>query len=144
MKRITTLALILVMACAAFTVNAQTAAEVNATVKKMMSASTPCNQGTEPFKEFIAKFSTDKDFMESRLRLSEQQRQEYADLLVPSNFTAKVPFAKDDDEYYQSWGELQFAKAYLECGWVDSYCTHTFEFVRDGQKWYLAKIVPGE
>lgn len=126
------------------TANAQTAAEVNASDKKMMAASTPCNQGAEPFKQFIVKFNTDQEFLNSRLKLSDEQRQKYASLLVPGNFCAKVPFAKDDDEYYQMWGELQFRKAYLDCGWVDSYATHTFEFIREGDKWYLGKVVPGE
>lgn len=120
---------------------AQTAAEVNASIKRMEAASTPCNGGPESFKSFIAKFSTDKDFMESRLKISADQRQEFASILEPSTFTAKTPFVKDDDEWFQMWGELQFGKAYLMCGWVDSYVEYTFEFVRDGGQWYLGKIV---
>ena len=124
---------------------AQTAAEVNATQKKMMAASTPCNGAPEAFKTFIAQFSTDKDFMESRITLTADQREKYADLLVPADFVAKTPFDKDGEEYYQAWGELQYNKVYLCCGWVDSYDTHTFEFTRgEGGKWFLSKIVPGE
>lgn len=124
---------------------AQTAAEVKATEKKMMAASCPSNGAPEAFKTFIAQFSTDKDFMESRLALTPEQREQYAELLVPSSFTAKTPFDKDGEEYYQAWGELQYNKAYLDCGWVDSYVTHTFEFTRGaGGKWQLSKIVPGE
>ena len=76
--------------------------------------------------------------------LTDDQREKYASLLVPDNFTAKRPFAKDDDEYYQAWGEIQYTQVYLDCGWVDSYVTHTFEFKRIGGKWYLDKVVPGE
>lgn len=136
--------LVAIMAIAGIAAQAQTAAEVKATVAKMQAAGTPCNQGAEPFKQFIVKFNTDADFMASRLRVTDAEKEKYAELLVPGNFEAKAPFAKDDDEYYQSWGELQRNKAYLDCGWVDSYVTHTFEFIRVDEKWYLGKIVPGE
>lgn len=135
------LALAVAVVAAICAMSAQTAAEVNASVKKMENASTDCNQGAEPFRKFIAKFSTDKDFMESRLKISDAQRSQFADLLTPETFTAKVPFAKDGEEYYQAWGELQRNSAYLDCGYVDSFSDHTFEFKRIGEKWYLAKIV---
>ncbi len=143
MKKAYRIALLTLITILGLTINAnaQTAADVEATVKKMQAASTPCNQGPEAFKDFIAKFSTDRDFMNSRLKLSDAQRTKYAYLLEPSNFTAKTPFAKDGDEYCQQWGELQFGKAYLECGWVDSYVTHIFEFTRSAGKWYLSTIV---
>ena len=124
--------------------NAQTAKEVQATVSKMESKSALCNKGPEAFNSFIAKFSTDEEFMKSRIKLSEAQSTEFAELLVPSNFTAKEPFAKDGDMYYQSWGELQYQKTYLDCGWVDSYVTHTFQFERFDGKWYLYKVIADE
>lgn len=143
MKKISKLMLLIVaMICGSLVgVNAQTAAEVEATNKKMMAASTACNQGTEPFKNFIAKFSTDKEFMESRIKLSAEQREKYAAELVPETFTAKTPFAKDGDEWYQDWGELQYNKTYLECGWVDSYVEYIFVFERKDGKWYLSDVV---
>ena len=129
----------------AFSIKAQTAAEVQATVKKMENASTKCNGAPEAFKTFIAQFSTDKDFFNSRLQLTDEEKTKYAEILVPENMTAKEPYEKDDDMYYQAWGELQYNKAYLDCGWVDSFVTHTFEFTRGkGGKWYLTHIVPGE
>lgn len=132
------------MLIASSTLSAQTAKEVQATVAKMESSSALCNKGPEPFKTFIAKFSTDEEFMKSRLKLSEAQSTEFADLLVPSNFTAKEPFEKDGDMYYQSWGELQYQKTYLDCGWVDSYVTHTFLFERFDGKWYLHRVIADE
>lgn len=146
MKTIVKTALVLaLMVCgSALNSNAQTAADVEATNKKMMAASTPCNQGPEPFKDFIAKFSTDEAFMNSRLKLSDAEREKYAAVLVPSEFTAKKPFPKDGDEWYQAWGELQFAKAYLMCGWVDSFVDYIFEFTRQNGQWYLSKIVAEE
>lgn len=143
MKKISKIFAFLLVTCLLGTlnVNAQTASEVEASVKRMMSASTPCNQGPEAFKNFIAKFSTDKSFMESRLKLSPEQREKYAKILEPEEFTAKNPFSKDGEEWYQAWGELQFAKAYLMCGWVDSYVEYVFEFFRINGKWYLANIV---
>lgn len=125
--------------------NAQTAAEVNATVKKMEAASAPCNKAPEAFKTFIEKFNTDKDFLESRLAVDDAQRTKFADILVPGNFKAMTPAPKGDDEWYQSWGELQYNKAYLDCGWVDSYVEYTFEFIRNKSGlWTLAKVVAGE
>ncbi len=125
--------------------SAQTAKEVQATVARMESSSALCNKGPEAFKTFIAQFSTDEEFMKSRIKLEkESQLTEFADLFVPSNFTAKEPFAKDDDMYYQSWGELQYQKTYLDCGWVDSYVTHTFQFERIDGKWYLRNIIADE
>ena len=124
--------------------NAQTAKEVQATITKMESKTALCNKGPEAFNTFIAKFSTDEEFMNSRIKLSDAQRAEFAELLVPSNFTAKEPFAKDGDMYYQSWGELQYQKTYLDCGWVDSYVTHTFQFERFDGVWYLHKVIADE
>ena len=77
--------------------NAQTAQEVKETVAKMESKTALCNKGPEAFNVFIAKFSSDEEFMKSRIKLDEAQSTEFAELLVPSNFTAKEPFAKDDD-----------------------------------------------
>lgn len=124
--------------------NAQTAEEVDASNKRMLSASTPSNKGPEAFKDFIAQFSTDPEFMESRLKLTPDQRGKFAEAIVPSEFTAKAPFQKGDDEWYQMWGELQYNKAYLMCGWVDSFVEYTFEFTRQNGKWYLSNIVAEE
>ena len=124
---------------------AQTAEEVNETIKRMENASTYCNGAPEAFKSFIAKFSTDEEFFKSRLNLPDAELSKYDDILVPENMLAKAPFAKDGDQYCQAWGELQYNKAYLDCGWVDSFVTHTFEFTRGkGGKWYLTHIVPGD
>ena len=144
MKIFKVIAAALLCAGVAFSAGAQTAADVNATQKKMMAASTPCNQGPESFKSFIEKFNSDAEFMNSRLKITDAQREKFAAQLKPGEFEAKAPFAKDGDEWYQSWGELQFAKAYLDCGWVDSYVEYTYEFIRVDGKWYLGKIVAGE
>ena len=124
----------------------QTAAEVDATNKKVMSASMPCNAGTEPFRDFLKKFNTDKAFMESRLAISDAQKEKFAALLEPSTFMVMTPFEKDGDMFYQMWGEIQGMKVYLECGWVDSFYEHTFEFQRKNgnSNWYLTNIVLGD
>lgn len=135
------LALAVMLVAAIGAMSAQTAADVEASVKRMENPSADCNQGAEPFRRFIAKFSTDKDFMDSRLKITAEQRSQFAALLTPESFKAMTPFAKDGEEYYQAWGELQRNSAYLDCGYVDSFSAHTFEFKRIGEKWYLAKIV---
>lgn len=121
--------------------------DVTESVALMQDSSEPWNQG-ESFTSFIKKFSTDEQFMNSRIKLTAAQQIEYKDLLIPSNFEAKAPFAKEGNEestlFYQMWGEMQFSTVHLDCGWVDSYYAHTFEFKRLGGKWFLSKIVPGE
>lgn len=121
--------------------------DINESVELMQDASEAWNQ-SEAFSEFIKKFASDEEFMNSRIRLTAAQATEYKDLLVPSNFEAKHPFQKEDAEegelFYQMWGEMQWGTVHLDCGWMDSYYTHTFEFKRNGGKWYLTKIVPGE
>ena len=122
-------------------------ADVNESVQTMMGTSQPWNQG-ESFVSFIMQFSTDTEFMKSRIKLSAEQQAEYANLLVPSNFEAQTPFEKEGNDdskfFYQMWGEMQYSTVHLDCGWVDSYYSHTFEFKRVGGKWHLTKIVPGE
>lgn len=118
--------------------------DVEASIELFNDPSTPSNMGPEAFKSFIAKASTDQAFLDSRIKLSDEQKAEYNDILIPENFTAQLPYMKDEQIYVQMWGELQSNTAYLDCGWADSYYTHTFEFRRQGGKWYLTKIIPGE
>ena len=121
--------------------------EIDESIELMQDASEKWNQG-EAFSEFIQKFSSDEEFMNSRIRLTAAQLSEYKELIVPSNFEAKHPFQREDAEegelFYQMWGEMQWGTVHLDCGWMDSYYTHTFEFKRNGGKWYLTKVVPGE
>lgn len=145
MKIFRILAVMAILFGGAVSANAQTAAEVNATEKKMTSASAPCNKGPEAFKTFIEKFNSDQEFLDSRLAVGDAQKAKFAELLVPGNFAAKTPAPKGDDEWYQSWGEIQYNKVYLDCGWVDSYVEHTFEFIRNAKgEWTLGKVVAGE
>lgn len=130
--------------------NAEARAEVKASIAKMQRATTPCNGGKEVFKDFIVQFNADSAFMESRLRITPAEREEFGAVVALGQFEAKMPFLKKDgdteDYFYQFWGpELQFAKVYLTCSWVDSFYTHVFEWTRgrDGL-WYLTHIDPGE
>lgn len=120
--------------------------DVKESVENMKNGAEVWNQGAEPFSQFIEKFSTDEEFCNSRIKLTAAQRAEYKSVLAPSNFVAKLPYEPNpgDGLYYQQWGEMQRNTVYLDCGWVESYYTHTFEFKRIGGKWVLAKIVPGE
>lgn len=135
---------IVISLISAISLNAQTAQEIQTSITKMESKSALCNKGPEAFKTFIAQFSSNEEFMKSRIKLEESQQSKFAELLVPSNFTAKEPFAKDGDTYYQAWGELQYNKTYLDCGWVDSFITHTFLFERVNGKWHLTKVIVDE
>lgn len=120
--------------------------DVKESIENMKNSAEVWNQGAEPFSRFIEKFSTDEEFCKSRIQLTAAQRAEYKSVLAPSNFEAKLPYIRQEGEdmYYQQWGEMQRNTVYLDCGWVDSYYTHTFEFKRVGGKWVLSKVVPGE
>ncbi len=121
-----------------------TISDVTESIEIFNDPATPSNYGAEAFKNFIAKASTDQEFLDSRIRLTPEKKAEYAQLLVSENFTTQLPYMKGDQIYVQMWGELQSNTAYLDCGWADSYYTHTFVFKRQGGKWYLADIIPGE
>lgn len=117
-------------------------AEVAASIEKM-NGSDKHNAGPEPFKEFIAKFSTDEAFMNDRIALDAAAKEKYADMLTPSTFTAKMPVIADnegtDDIYYQVWDEMQFHTVHLNCCW-DGVLDHNIIFMRKDGKWYLDAI----
>lgn len=116
--------------------------EVEESIAKMNSDDNH-NAGPEPFKDFIAKFSTDTDFMNSRIALSDADRAKFADLLTPSTFTAKLPvIAENDgveDVYYQIWDEMQHHTVHLNCCW-DGVLAHNFIFMKKNGKWYLDQV----
>lgn len=101
------------------------------------------NAGPEPFKEFIAKFSTDENFMNERIALDAAAREKYADLLTPATFTAKLPVIADnggtEDVYYQIWDEMQFHTVHLNCCW-DGVLENNIIFMKKNGKWYLDSI----
>lgn len=116
--------------------------EVKASIVKMEGAGKQ-NQGPEPFKQFIEKFSTDSAFMASRITLPAAQAEKYAHLLKPSTFEAKMPVIMDnegaDDIYYQLWDEMQFHTVHLDCLW-DGIIAYVIIFDRKNGKWSLAEI----
>lgn len=116
--------------------------EVEASIKKM-NGNDKHNSGPEPFKEFIAKFSTDENFMNERIALDDASREKYADLLTPSTFTAKLPVIADnngtEDVYYQIWDEMQFHTVHLNCCW-DGVLENNIIFMKKNGKWYLDSI----
>lgn len=117
-------------------------AEVEASIKKM-NGNDKHNAGPEPFKEFIAKFSTDENFMNERIALDAAAREKYADLLTPATFTAKLPVIADnggtEDVYYQIWDEMQFHTVHLNCCW-DGVLENNIIFMKKNGKWYLDSI----
>lgn len=118
-------------------------AEVDESVKKMEGSGNH-NLAPEPFKEFIAKFSTDSAFMESRTSLTEADKEKFAPLLTPSTFEAKAPVIADnngtDDVYYQIWDEMQFHTVHLDCCW-DGVLEYVIIFERKSGRWHLTQIL---
>lgn len=116
--------------------------EVEESIAKMQGNGNQ-NAGPEPFKDFIAKFSTDSTFMNERIGLDAASRERYADLLTPDTFTAKLPVIADnngiDDVYYQIWDEMQFHTVHLNCCW-DGVLENNFIFMKKNGKWYLDQI----
>lgn len=116
--------------------------QVEASIKKM-NGNDKHNAAPEPFKEFIAKFSTDEAFMNERIALDVAAREKYADLLTPSTFTAKLPVIADndgsEDVYYQIWDEMQFHTVHLNCCW-DGVLENNIIFMKRNGKWYLDAI----
>lgn len=117
-------------------------AEVEASVKKMQG-NDKHNAGPEPFKDFIAKFSTDSAFMAERITLDDAAKAKYADKLMPSTFTAKMPVIADndgmEDVFYQIWDEMQFHTVHLNACW-DGVLANNYIFMRKNGKWYLDQI----
>jgi len=134
-----------ISAFAQYDINAAVAehkAEVEASIKKL-NGNGKHNAGPEPFKDFIAKFSTDEAFMNERIALKPADREKYADLLTPSTFTAKLPVIADnegmDDVFYQVWDEMQFHTVHLNACW-DGVLQNNFVFMRKNGKWFLDHI----
>lgn len=121
---------------------AEHAQEVTESIEKM-NAPGKQNDGPEAFKVFIEKFSTDPEFMNSRIDLPENVKASNADLLVPENFQAKMPEIRDnegmEDVYYQVWDEMQFHTVHLSCCW-DGIIERDYVFMRKNGKWYLSQI----
>lgn len=101
------------------------------------------NLAPEPFKDFLAKFSSDPQFMDSRISLSTADKEKNASLLVPETFSAKAPQIMlnegVEDVYYQIWDEMQFHTVHLNCCW-DGILDHDIVFERKNGKWYLTQI----
>lgn len=116
--------------------------EVNESVARL-NADGKHNLAPEPFKVFIAKFSTDPEFMASRINLSPADKEKNASLLVPETFTARLPEIMsnegNDDVYYQVWDEMQAHTVHLNCCW-DGILDHDIVFERKTGKWYLTQI----
>lgn len=116
--------------------------EVEASIAKMMG-NDKHNAGPEPFKDFIAKFSTDEAFMNERISLDDSAKAKYAELLKPETFTAKMPVIADnngtDDVFYQVWDEMQFHTVHLNSCW-DGVLENNFIFMKKNGKWYLDQI----
>ena len=144
MKTLRRLAIALALCAVALPALAQSAADVNASRKRVLAAAAPCNTCAEPFREFIVKFNKDNAFMQSRIRLDKSLRERYAHLLKPGEVRAKKPFDVSGDEYYQCWGEASASKVFLDYGWVDSYVEYTLVFERDSDGWYLTRIIATE
>lgn len=135
--------LVAAIGLAAGTVAAQTPQEVQASVDRVMSPKAPCNQGPEPFSQFIQSFTTDSAYMASRLRLPQGQQERFAAILAdPANFSARSSFTtpEESEPQVRIWDEAQGNKVYLSWAVEDSYVLYTFLFQRADGRWYLASI----
>ena len=124
-----------------------------AATRTITTATSPCNQHGEAFKDFIPKFRTDKSFRNSRLRLTDEQSKMSAEALdSPDGWEIGWNLFKASkkntrcDKSYGTWfnvsaNELCFIhQDVLLCDeWGGS--TAYARFQRIGGQWYLTALM---
>lgn len=90
---------------------------------KVTNKKSACNQGTEPFYKFIAKFQSSASFRE-------QRTYEYVDGEVPNG-----GFKAYKGRESATWHDV--SKNMVCYTWSDGECDGTYTFERVNGKWYL-------
>lgn len=108
---------------------------------KVTNKKSACNQGTEPFYKFIAKFQSSASFREQRLG-------EYVEAdMVPNNFKFKVYRSKNVNisgsrfKECATWRDVsKNSVTYIVGFYSGSHATEYYTFERIDGKWYLTEI----
>ena len=142
MKYILTLILTLAVALGSA---AQTSRDIKASQKAIMDKEAVCNTGTEPFRDFIAKFNGDGAFLAQRTNIDKALEKKYAKVLQPGQLVASGPTERDGDDWYRKWSAIQPNTVFFDCGWVDSQIVYTLEFTRASanEPWFLTRLIEG-
>lgn len=138
MKNIKLFLTLLVMTLS-FTAAAQSSFYEANSCAKVTNKKSACNQGTEPFYKFIAKFQSDASFRAQRIG-------EYVDEeLVPDSF--KVFRSKNvylngcTYKECATWSEVSKNRvSYIAGYYLGSHATSYYTFERINGKWYLIEI----
>lgn len=101
--------------------------------REFLTDESDCNQGDEPLKNFICRFSHDDNFMMSRIRVEGKDRDSVYFKSKDENFKF---FISIDRLITKSWNELGYKKAIFSWGdkWGD---VQRYTFSRINNKWYL-------
>lgn len=108
---------------------------------KVTNKKSACNQGTEPFYKFIAKFQSRASFREQRLG-------EYVEAdMVPKYFKFKVYRSKNVNisgsrfKECATWSDVsKNSVTYIVGFYLGSHATEYYTFERIDGKWYLTEI----
>ena len=108
-------------------------------------ATTPCNQGEEPFKDFIAKFRTDSQFRTSRISLAEisegQQLSDITDWSVLKAYTGNTDGMAEYGVWYNiSANEVCFENAFYDPEYGGGGEATYFRFSRQDGIWRLTGL----
>lgn len=138
MKRIKLLLTLLVMTFS-FTAVAQSSFYDANACAKVTNKKSACNQGTEPFYKFIAKFQTNSSFQSQRIG-------EYVDAdMVPNSFkvyrTKTVYVSGTKCKECATWSDVsKNSVTYMIGFYSGTQATEYYTFERINGKWYLTGV----
>lgn len=108
--------------------------------KALTNKESEFNKGEEPFKEFIRKFMTDKDFRDERIVLSAEQVEEYKTTEHSYLFCIKLDKI-DEGIHFSGWTEMSADETHFMNGWIFGEAQDHSTFNRSGGLWYLTDYV---
>lgn len=108
--------------------------------KEMMDEKSPMNKGVEPFKQFILKFMTDREFRDERVVLSAEELAVYKSTDHSYLFSVDVHNI-DDGVPFSGWLEMSQDEAKFMNGYVFGEAIDLTTFNRSGDEWYLTEYL---
>ncbi len=101
--------------------------------REFLSDESDCNQGDEPLKDFICRYSNDDNFRMSRIRVDGKDKDSVYNRSKEQNFKFYISIDKFTTK---SWDELGYKNAVYS--WSDKWgAVQRYSFSRINNKWYL-------
>lgn len=95
-----------------------------------------CNRGPEPFKQFVAHFSKDSSFRESRIRLCDGSES----VSVDTDENDLIQHNPDDEGFFSAWSIVRADSVVFTSGWLNSEVAEEYTFARgDNGLWFLVE-----